>query len=726
MVNEDGIDYSGLLKTNKDYIRSDNSISSTPSRDLDFCFKVVLKEAVKEDKLVKQVCYTMLSAYTNNPINLAINAPSGEGKTHVLTMVGNMFPKTDVIFIAGMSSKAIFHKNGYIAIRDDEEDGKYIRIENELEKLKETIQFKKSELIKIKRNDDSPNSETSADLENEVDKLKQRVKEIEKNVVKVIDLSHKILVFLDTPSPEIFEALMSLLSHDNYEVEYQFVDTSNKSGLKTRTNVLVGWPSVIFAQAIDYTRHPRYQEIQRRFIVTNPRMDSEKYQGAVDLIIEKNCNPDFVYQRKIVKDEEKDMAKEIILNIKDDLLSFSFTTPLGKNNIHSPFVHLIKQLIPKNNTANDMTFTSRLLQHTRLLANIHYKRRPYMEIVPAFSSNSPLRIPMATYSDLFESLSLMNNNVGGIRPYVLDWYHNVFLELYGSKTCPNSKIKNGETITESTIAVTTNELIEKTTSVMKKRYTTKQILTEFIYPLFNLGYIDSVQSELDKRAYVYFPVIGSDNRESCNKNSNLFFKYKKNNLFEYNEKNNVNIITIYERNQIIYEIEEIMKYYSEDNNLVSLRFAELDAITESEDDIDEDEDKTVAEIVDKYYSEFSFQYRSDDKNDTLRQQLLNLPSSEEYPQLVQNSNNLQCIQEKNIKNLDKISTVSNNIFYNEEKNKIIYSCYYCKFDITLKSVYEGHIVQRHPGRHAYPDMTYIKKYGLIPQGKPWEKEEGHV
>src|SRR5690606_27088901 len=112
---------------------------------------------------------------------------------------------------------------------------------------------------------------------------------------------------------EIFEALMTLLSHDRYEVEYQFVDSSNKSGLKTRTNVLMGWPSVIFAQAIDYTRHPRYQEIQRRFIITNPRMDYEKYQSAVELIIEKNCSPDFVYQRKIVSDEEKYMAREIIL-----------------------------------------------------------------------------------------------------------------------------------------------------------------------------------------------------------------------------------------------------------------------------------------------------------------------------------------------------------------------------------------------------------------------------
>ncbi len=76
---------------------------------------------------------------------------------------------------------------------------------------------------------------------------------------------------------------MPLLSHDKYEVEYEFVDTSQHSGIKTKTNVLRGWPAVIFAQAIDYSRYQRWPEIQRRFIITNPKMKVEKYVDAVDL-----------------------------------------------------------------------------------------------------------------------------------------------------------------------------------------------------------------------------------------------------------------------------------------------------------------------------------------------------------------------------------------------------------------------------------------------------------
>jgi hypothetical protein len=49
-----------------------------------FCRDIILKEAKEEYRIIKQIFYTMLSAYTYNPINLAINSPSGEGKTYVI------------------------------------------------------------------------------------------------------------------------------------------------------------------------------------------------------------------------------------------------------------------------------------------------------------------------------------------------------------------------------------------------------------------------------------------------------------------------------------------------------------------------------------------------------------------------------------------------------------------------------------------------------------------
>ena len=104
-------------------------------------------------------------------------------------------------------------------------------------------------------------------------------KDLHKDAKKLIDLSNKIIVFLDTPNMELFNAIMPLLSHDNYEVEYEYADTG-QNGIKTKGNILRGWPAVIFAQALDYSHYKRYPEIQRRFIITNPKMTVDKYKQA--------------------------------------------------------------------------------------------------------------------------------------------------------------------------------------------------------------------------------------------------------------------------------------------------------------------------------------------------------------------------------------------------------------------------------------------------------------
>ena len=244
-----------------------------------FCIDVILKEAREETRLVKQIFYCMLSAYTNNPINLAINAPSGEGKNYILQKVGELFPDNDVIFLAGLSEKALYHRNGILVIKN--ETGQYEPVDITLQKIDEQIQDKEGEI------GTASNHDLKQALQNQIKDLEQEKKDISKTVRKLIDLSHKTLV-------------MSLLSHDRYEVEYQFTDKDMSTGIKTRTNILRGWPVVIFAQAIDYSSYKRWPEVQRRFIITNPKMDRDKYDAAIDLIGKKFGLPDFAYQAQVV------------------------------------------------------------------------------------------------------------------------------------------------------------------------------------------------------------------------------------------------------------------------------------------------------------------------------------------------------------------------------------------------------------------------------------------
>jgi hypothetical protein len=88
---------------------------------------VVAKEVKQDDRLCRQVYYTLLSTYTDDPVNLAINAPTGEGKSYVVKKVAELFPKSDVLFLSAMSDKALFHRPGILVTKD--ENGEYTSIE---------------------------------------------------------------------------------------------------------------------------------------------------------------------------------------------------------------------------------------------------------------------------------------------------------------------------------------------------------------------------------------------------------------------------------------------------------------------------------------------------------------------------------------------------------------------------------------------------------------------
>ena len=103
------------------------------------------------------------------------------------------------------------------------------------------------------------------------------------------------------------------------------------------------------------------------------------------------------------------------------------------------------------------------------------------------------------------------------RPYVLQWYNEVFLPAYESKNDqPDSKEATNDTLTENRIAVTTRYLIEKTAEVQNKRLSNKEMLETYLNPLLNLNVISSEPSVLDRRANIYYPV------KTKSENKNLF------------------------------------------------------------------------------------------------------------------------------------------------------------------------------------------------------------
>jgi hypothetical protein len=465
---------------------------------IQYCVDTIIKETPQEERLVKQILFAMLSAYSNRPINLAINAPSGEGKNYILNKVAEKFPENDVMFLGGMTDKALFHRNGKLVIKN-EQTGEYELLDNMLSSIDEQIRDKNAEILI------SNNKDLRRALEHQIDELGNEKKDLIKNAKKLVDLSHKILLFLDTPSLSLFAGIMPLLSHDKYEVEYEYTDTNN--GIKTRTNVLRGFPAVIFAQAIDSSYHERFPEIKRRFIFVNPKMDKVKYDAAINLMCDKYGLPDFAYQAKVVSREQKNNAKSIIKDIAEGMIEQSERTEPDKNNTIVPFIEVVNKSLERDRTF-DMTTAKRLLTYLGVLPLINYESRPRLVYTDPENPMFIEIIYLATFEDLKEAMYLMEHG-GGARPYIMEWYDEVYLPTYGKLTEPNYRVKDGKTITERMIGLNTKQLSDATYEIQGKALTENQIRDTYLKPLFNENFINSYTSECDRRGYISFPLINT-------------------------------------------------------------------------------------------------------------------------------------------------------------------------------------------------------------------------
>ena len=131
--------------------------------------------------------------------------------------------------------------------------------------------------------------------------FEQKKKNLIKQSSRLIDLSHKIFICPDKPNQQFLNAIIPILSHDKYEVTYQYVDR-----FYTKTNIVRGWPVVITVQADNTSKDSRYTETKRRMPIANPKMNQKKYSAAINLISVKYGMPDFIFQQQVVSDRVKE------------------------------------------------------------------------------------------------------------------------------------------------------------------------------------------------------------------------------------------------------------------------------------------------------------------------------------------------------------------------------------------------------------------------------------
>ncbi len=416
-----------------------------------------LNTSIKNDStLVKQLLRVSLSAYTNNPINIALLAPSSDGKTYATVEVSKLFPKEDVILVAKLSPTALIHQEGFL-INEEGND-----IEDVLEEINNRI-------ITTKKDGKPEEHETA----------KQERTDLMKTARKCVDLTNKILLFLDNPNPATYDMLKPIMSHDSQEIEYR--TTKGDGSLKVSKSIIRGWPVFIFCSAKNEDKNEVWEEIKTRVFMTSPNSDVKKYKSANKLTGMKLSLPSWakgIYENE----DDKKWSKFYVQEIKERLLKLCNN---DNNPVINTFHEILVELFPSN-TGVSMRHFIRLMSFINLETMLNSETNPLLW----FENNDKRKIKsvFTTLDDIDNACKVLKN-ISTIPPEKLKFYDKIFLPL-----C--KEILNCDGLTSIQVA-------EKYSQVFKKPITNKQVLESYLNPLEDGGILTSIENPDNRKQKIF-------------------------------------------------------------------------------------------------------------------------------------------------------------------------------------------------------------------------------
>ena len=108
-------------------------------------------------------------------------------------------------------------------------------------------------------------------------------------------------------------------------------------------------------------------------------------------------------------------------------------------------------------------------------------------------------------------LDLMERGGSNIRPYIMEWYNQVFLPAFRAEG-GQVKLKNIEsgdriiTLKENYPAVTSKQLRDKTLEILNISISSDELRQKYTDPLVNQGLLEKAKSEIRKSENIFFPV----------------------------------------------------------------------------------------------------------------------------------------------------------------------------------------------------------------------------
>ena len=343
----------------------------------------ILDATIKKDDENKAITFlAMLTTYTDeSQINVFFNAPSSTGKSHIPLSVVAVFPMDDTIILAQCSPTAFFHEQGVL------------------------------------------------------DKDKKEI---------IVDLSRKILIFTDMPNTMLLERLRSILAHDAKESRSKITDKDQKGGNRTKTVVLIGYPSVYFCSAglrVD-------EQESTRFIMLSPSVEHDKIIQGIQQSIAKESDRE-KFTGSINANPERALLKKRILGIRQEqIIDVKIENP---DLVEKLFLQDGKSVKPRQQ--RDIKKIMSLIKGLALL-NLWFRKREGGYI-------------WATDADITEAFNLWSvisqGQDYGLPPYVYTIYTKIIVPLWNEQS--ENEFFKGD---ESKRGISRKEILNRHAQVYKR------------------------------------------------------------------------------------------------------------------------------------------------------------------------------------------------------------------------------------------------------------------
>jgi hypothetical protein len=400
-------------------------------------FEWVSRKVRYDNRVKHSIFSTAISAWSPEPLNLFLKGPSSSGKTWAVTNIVELFPKESVWWLGGLSPTAIAHDHGQLM----DADGNPIT-----EGMLQTMD-------------------------------REAARRLLKDAYIQVDMSRKILVFLEPPPYETYMRLRPILSHDTEEISYKFTEKSGKTGLLKTTHVKIkGWPATIHCVSdIKYM-----EDLVTRSLTVTPEESQDKFRAAHLVSAQR-----FSYPQSPEEEREATAVREWLRHVIEDCYP-----------IYNPFAEAIARVFPTN-MRRDMRDFKKFLMLVEAHAMLHRFNRPFLKAglqILQMVVKDDVEATIKLWADIVETTR------HGISEGAILLFDKVLSSLYDSRN----------EVSEVTYKAVMDKWKEKF-----GRPLPKSTLTTFIRELEGVGWVETASHSLDKRMKVIlvYPEIRSESSD---------------------------------------------------------------------------------------------------------------------------------------------------------------------------------------------------------------------